>query len=372
MKQNNLGQIAWLILLVLLLAMVTVMPAAAQGPDDEEGDVSVQVGFATLAWNPPAGINVPVGGASAINRVNITQAFEATGFVLEIGYDAAVVTPDFVNVRPGTLLPGVANVDYFFRALPMATAPGCAAGAAIPAGLRITVAYFNLDLGLIEGSGPLVEIPWRHAGGAGPSFLCVDPANSKLVDQQGVQALFPLTLTAVFPVAPINQFRIGLQGGKFSNLDPGPGSAPFQIPAANVVNVTVNGAPCIVTPVPPPPADGHCSPGFPPPYDVVVQRPGYLDVNVNFATSTDVRSIYMLAGDLNNDNQINILDMVNMAILLNAPPFVYNGLQAPGTEQGDFTGPGFIPNGVVDISDLVLVARNFGRSGPTNGSGGEF
>lgn len=368
MKQNNLGKITWLILLLLLLAALTVMPAAAQGPDGEE-DVSIQVGFTAIQWNPPAGISVPVGGASAINRVNITGAFEASAFVLEIGYDAAVVQPDLANIQPGNLLSGTPGVDFFWDKDFMAVAPGCAAGAAIPAGIRITVAYLNSGVP-IEGSGPLVEIPWQHAGGADPSFLCVDPVNSQLVDQQGIAAAFPLTITPVNVVAPVNQFRIGLQGGKFSNLSPALGSAPFQIPAANVVNVTVNGLPCIVLPAAPP-ADGSCAPGFPPPYDVTVERPGYLDVEVTFATNVDVRSIYMLPGDLDNNNEINILDLVNMANLL-GNTFAYTGLQPAGLEQADFTGAGFTPDGIIDIRDLVFVARNFGRSGPTDGTGAEF
>jgi hypothetical protein len=37
-------------------------------------------------------------------------------------------------------------------------------------------------------------------------------------------------------------------------------------------------------------------------------------------------------------------------------------------EHYDFSGPGLLPNGVIDISDLVIVARNFGRSGTTDGT----
>lgn len=361
------------VVLLLLLVAVAIVPASAQGPEGEGEDVSIQVAFAALLWNPPAGINIPVGGASSINRVIITQAEEATAFVLEIGYDAAVVAPDMApgKIQPGNLLPGTPGVDYFFRALPMAVAPACAAPLGIPAGLRITVAYFNSEAGLIEGSGPLVEIPWQHVAGPGPSSLCIDPVNSKLVDQLGVFVPFPLTMTPVAIVAPVNQFRIGLQGGKPSNLTPL--AAPLAIPAANVIAVTVNGPPCILTPVAPPPADGHCAPGFPPPYDVRVTRPGYLDVKVNFATNADVRSIYMLAGNMNGDSIINILDLVTMVPLLGNvfayPPGV------PILEQADFTGgaaPPFGPDGIIDIRDFVFVARNFGRSGPTDGTGSEF
>ena len=46
------------------------------------------------------------------------------------------------------------------------------------------------------------------------------------------------------------------------------------------------------------------------------------------------------------------------------------------TEAADFTGPGHAPDGVINIMDLVLMAKNFGSDGPTDGTppagGGSF
>nr|HMQ54863.1 dockerin type I domain-containing protein [Anaerolineae bacterium] len=74
-------------------------------------------------------------------------------------------------------------------------------------------------------------------------------------------------------------------------------------------------------------------------------------------------SPYMPAGDLNNDGVINILDIQLMASLINSPVGTSTLSRA-----ADFTGPGFTNDGLVDILDLVLVARNFGKSGPTAGT----
>lgn len=354
MKQNSLGKIAWLILLALLLAALTVMPAAAQEPEEDVS--SQQATVAAMLWNP-VNMEVPLLGATAVNRINVEGASDVFAFTLNIGYDANVVTPDIPNIRPGRVLPGTEGVDYVVYRTPLGAAPACAAGVT-PAGFSVTVAYVS-DAGPIVGSGSLLEIPWiAHNGGV--SNVCID-ATSQLADQVGNFLPIPGVPinTALTVVAPANRFRIGLQGGKPSFW------TAVQVPVANLIDVQVNSNPCIVDPF------GNCNPFDGPPYAVSVNRAGYLDVNVSFASNNDVRSIYMLAGDLNDDRSINILDLVSMATRLGQPPFVYNGLQNVNLEEADFTGPGYFPNGIVDIADLVLVARNFGKTGPTDGTAPE-
>jgi hypothetical protein len=344
MKQNMFKLTGVALLLALLVALI-VAPASAQGPD-EPGDVGSQAaGFTAIAWNPTV-MQVPINGATAVNRIQVNGASQIFAFTLEVGYDADRVTPDLANVLPGGLLPGTRGVDYFFSVSPTASAPCVPVGAVVPAGFRVIVGYVP-GAGPVEGSGPLVEIPWKaHNGPA--SGICIAPT-SQVVDQVGLGTSIPLTNGTLTVVAPSNRFRIGLQGGKPSGL------TAANVPAVNVINVTVNGLPCPVI-------ANSCNPFDGAPYDVKVIRPGYLDVAVNFATNSDVRSIYMLAGDLNSDKTINLLDLVQMAALL-GNTFVYNGLQSPALERADF-----VTNGTINIADLVFVARNFGKTGPTDGT----
>jgi hypothetical protein len=66
---------------------------------------------------------------------------------------------------------------------------------------------------------------------------------------------------------------------------------------------------------------------------------------------------------------VNIFDIQLAASLLGSPVGATTISNA-----ADFTGPGYTPDGVINIMDLVLVAKNFGATGPTNGTipGGSF
>ena len=68
------------------------------------------------------------------------------------------------------------------------------------------------------------------------------------------------------------------------------------------------------------------------------------------------------------DHEINIIDIQIMINLFG--PVGANTISV----AADYTGPGHLPDGVVNIMDLVLVAKNFGASGPTEGTppGGDF
>jgi len=352
MTLKNFCKAAYLGLLLLFLVAVMVGPAAAQEPEGEE-DVSSQAAtFTSIFWNP-ASMQVPLLGATAVNRIFINGANQVYGFTLEIGYNANVVTPDFADIQPGSLLPGARGVDYLWTVSPMTTPPACAGGVT-PAGIRISVAYLD-GVGPIEGSGALVEIPWKaHNGGA--TLVCINPITSRVADQLGLGVPIPAAVNTILTVvAPSTRFRIGLQGGKHAGLPVPP------LLANHATVVTVNG---LLRPVAVPPAQATVDTDAAlPPYDVEIRRLGYLDVSTTFATNADVRTVYMVAGDVNDDNQINILDLSLIASLLGQPAPIGGTL-----EHFDFTGPGLLPNGIIDITDLVLVARNYGRTGPTDGT----
>jgi hypothetical protein len=99
-----------------------------------------------------------------------------------------------------------------------------------------------------------------------------------------------------------------------------------------------------------------------------VSRIGYLDAEASLSDQHNSTSIWLQAGDLNGDNVINILDIQLMASLLGSST-------GPSTlsQAADYSGPAApgvapAPDGVINIIDLVLVAKNFGVEGPTDGN----
>ncbi|NJN93436.1 MAG: hypothetical protein HC875_04770 [Anaerolineales bacterium] len=157
------------------------------------------------------------------------------------------------------------------------------------------------------------------------------------------------------------------------------------VPDDLFTDVRINGIyPCDTVSVDP---NGFCAFNglVPPPYTVDVSRFGYLDASTSFDDPHDSSSVFLWAGDLNDDEVINILDLVLMAGLLGSPvPAVnpptliaaadFTGPPSPGCTLPAVPGSPPCPDGVINIIDLVLVAKNFGAAGPTDGTppGGTF
>jgi YVTN family beta-propeller protein len=85
-----------------------------------------------------------------------------------------------------------------------------------------------------------------------------------------------------------------------------------------------------------------------------IRYPGYLDViapiKANLDTLLDMGEITLIGGDMNDDNEINILDLALV-----------------GAQFGsDTSGADLNGDGTVDILDLTLVGANFGKSGPVS------
>jgi hypothetical protein len=365
MKQKILCKTTWLILLLLVLAVVTVLPAAAQEPD---GDVSVQVvDFAAFLWNPAA-TSVSRGDGTVVQKLDVQGASEFSGLTLAVGYSASVVSPQ--DVRPGDLLPGTRGVDYNFTVLTGGGALECGGDASF----TVNIVYFDPTV-TINGSGSVLDIVWRSDPDAAigdVADICLDGATSLVTDNGGFPGPavvdVPGTITVVAP--SIFTFQIGLEGGKDAGLIVG------AVPEFIFTDVKINGIyPCDGGSVGPAGICPFNNSSVPPPYTVDVSRIGYLSAKASFSDPHQSSSIFLLAGDLNKDKVINILDIVLMASVLNQPA-------GPSTlsQAADFTGapPGVglppAPDGLINIIDLVLVAKNFGVSGPTNGvpPGGTF
>ena len=204
---------------------------------------------------------------------------------------------------------------------------------------------------------PLRSDPTTSVGDV--ATVCLDGASSLVVDN-GAVAGPPIPNTfGVIQIQPFNvfKFQIGLEGGKNSGL------IQLAVPSVIFTDVKINGIfSCDGGGVDP---TGYCAFNgvATPPYIIAVSRRGYLDVETSFDDPTDSSSVFMLAGDLNGDNQINILDIQLMANLFGSVGSSTISVAADYTD-----------NGTVDIVDLVLVAKNFGKSGPTEGipPGGDF
>ena len=361
MKLKNFLKLVYLGLFLSIIAGLTVVPATAQEPEvTEEPDVEAQVvDFTAFLWNPAWAL-VARNNGTVVQKLNIDGAQQISGFTLAIAYDSNIISPQLV--RPGALLPGTRGVDYFFSVTPGGGGLGCGGDASF----KVNVAYLDPTLA-IGGSGSLLEIVWRSdpASSVGDvATVCLDGISSLVVDNGGVAGPpIPNTVGAI-QVEPFNlfKFQIGLEGGKNSGLiEP-------AVPSFIYTDVKINGLyNCDGGGVDP---LGYCAYNgvAGPPYTVKVSRLGYLDVETTFNQPTDSSSVFMLAGDLNSDNKINILDIQLMVNLFG--PVGPNAI----SRAADFTGPGHTPNGLVDIMDLVLVAKNFGASGPTAGTppGGTF
>lgn len=362
MKQSKFLKPITLLLFMLLLVTVVVAPAAAQEPED--GDVEVQiVDFSELLWNP-ADTSVSRGGGTVLTKLNIVGAQQISGFTIQVQYNASVINP--VSVEPGSLLPGTRGVDYFFMVQPGAAIDDNNACDGADTAFNVNVAYFDPTV-QINGTGDLFKVLWRSDPDAAVGDLgnfCVAGSASNVVDNGGAvgPAISDVTGTITIEPASVFAFQIGLEGGKNSGLE--------EATSANdiVTEVTINGIyPCDGGAVD---IDGFCTfnnTTSPPPYEIHISRRGYLDATMSFEDPQDASAVWLWAGDLNDDNVVNILDIQLMASVLNTPM-----TNSPLWVSADFTGPGSppTPDGAVNIIDLVLVAKNFGLTGPTDGSPG--
>jgi hypothetical protein len=344
------------ILLLALVSLLTLLPVAAQEPDVEAQIVD----FVEFIWNPDTTV-VARGDGSVRTELVMVGAQQVSGFSLVIGYNASVIKPD--SIDPGDLLPGTPGVDYFFTVQTGGNGVNCEDG--LDSSFTIHVAYFDPTV-TIEGTGPVADITWRSdpdAAVGDVGYICLSGGDSLVVDNGGVPSLTPVVDTlGTIIIEPANLFKIqlGLEGGKNS------GDVILAAPEEIYTIVTINGIyPCDSGGVD---ALGFCAfnnATTSPPYAISVNRFGYLSAQATFAGGTDATSIWLLAGDLNDDDVVNILDIQLLASLMGAPVVATSPTLL---HAADYTGPGFLPDNVVNIQDLVLVARNFGVSGPTDGT----
>ncbi|MBN1991636.1 MAG: hypothetical protein JW953_02960 [Anaerolineae bacterium] len=350
MKYQNLSQLFHIaFIFVLLLTVATVTPVTAQEPETDESEVEIQiVDFIRFLWNPEE-TSISRGDGAVVTSLNIEGAQQISGFTLAIAYDASIVSPS--DVRPGALLPGTKGVDYFFTVTNGGIGLNCGGDSSF------LINFVVLEPRLtIEGSGSLVDILWRSDPDAAvddEARICLDGSDSLIVDNNGVKSRTAVVDTVgkitVIPQS-IFRFQILLEGGKNS------GEVADVVPEPIFTQITINNTySCDGQGVD---KDGFCAfnnATQEPPYFIQVNRTGYLEAVVSLDEPTDATSILLLAGDLNNDNVVNILDIRQMAGLLGQTVGPYTMAEA-----ADYTS-----DDKLDIMDLVLVAKNYGMAGPT-------
>ena len=371
MNFSYLLKAARLVLLLLLLGAIMVTPALAQDPDDEESDVSIQqVDFTSFLWNPSA-IAMRQNDGIGITKLHIVGAQQVYALNLVLEYDnTRLATVQASDITPGPLLQGTQGVDYFMQVMPPTSlfAPVCGGNARV----NISVTYLpGSPVGPISGTGTLFEIAWRAGTliGAAPACLVPSPF-SQVIDNGGTLSLTPVPLTPLGILIGVSGglsiLQIGLEGGEWAH---------DQISnPTHIAEVFVNS----VLTCPPYLLGSHCQ--FPTPatpFTVEVKRPGYIDAKGTFNNPSDLSSVTLLAGDTDGDNDVDIFDLTAIATKLGQnfsallpcpyPPPPPNFAVPNNLEIMDYTGPGFppTPDCIINILDLVLVAKNFGNAGVT-------
>ncbi len=353
--------IAMLVLLMfVVLTSVMIAPALAQEP--KEGEVGIQqVDFNEFKWDPEVITvtkrGVPNQGLGSLG-IRVEGAQQIAGMTLVVGYDGAAIDILHTEIEPGLIVKGTRNVDYYLNPRKyFGTAPpnvSCGSQSYV----TIDMAYLDGTLSSpIEGTGTVFNIPFTTVDNVtvpSTTTLCLDGSASLVVDNGGLTSTTSIqNITATVNIAGANishvRFLVGLEGGKPSDY------AAFT----DRTEVTVNGTSVTLTDI----YFDQVVATFP--AEVTIERPGYVDVQFTLNNADEAEPVILLAGDTNGDNKINILDLQDIAHHLGETVNATN-------ERMDYTGPGFNPDGIIDIRDLVIAVRNFGLSGPTSGesSGG--
>ena len=329
------------ILFLLLLFTFLLAPAAAQEPA-VEGDVAAQTiaAFSDIFLSPDP-VNVPVDAIGAL-EIEVEDAANVFGFTLTMNYDGNDVQIVPGQVNPGSLLPGTRGVDYFMTVTQPFPTGAELCGNSV---LVVTVTYLNAAAGPIQGSGPVVELPVKGKT-IGLTDVCLNGAQSDLTDLSGLGfGGLPDSFAGVDVIAA-DFLRITLQGGKWT--DPRP-----VLGGVHSLEVEVNNNPVIVVDA----SENAYALVGPGPYDSIeVSRPGYLSASIS-DNEDELPLVDLLAGDVNLDDKINIFDLVLMAQN-------YWGATVTPTSLPQIEAADFDDNGTVGLTDLVLAANNFGKSGP--------
>lgn len=398
MRYLNMLKQSRFVILALLLIAFSVVPAAAQEPGEQGGEVgaaqSLHAGFclnpnsntlATPACPAGAAQTVPSGGTAA-TEVTVGAVDNLASVTVAFDYNKDVVRVK--DVRAGSLFDGLTEgVDYridkskiagYAAPLDAVNEPaipgpgGCGVGSTCwRSYISITIYNYANPRIPVHGNGSLIKIYWQVqsvAVGADsivtfPILSMADPSGSSIwpcLPSDGVNpnpycgpmpiAFLPLNvaptayLVAGSPSTAGLSFQVALEGGKVAGDDSPFTTVPPDVTATAGVFVDVADA------------QGYISIPYAAAYpSVTVSRPGYLSAQAsNVLPGQNLGLVTLLAGDVTGDNTVNIFDLTVVAGSLNSPVGT-----SPSLELMDFNG-----DGVVTIADLAMIAKNYGLSGP--------
>ncbi len=399
---GKLGSVRF-VLLALLLVTLSALPAAAQGPGDEGGDVgaaqSLHAGFCVNPnSNSVAGPACPAGtpqtvpsSGTAVTEVTVSAVDNLASVMIAFDYNSDVVRVK--DVLPGSLFTNLTpGVDYTMDRgkiggygapidpvnEPAMPGPGgCGVNSTCwRSYVSITIFNFSSHKIPLSGNGSLIKIYWNVRPAAfGDDSIVTFPILS-LADKSGStiwpclpsDGVNPNPYCGPMPIAflPLNvapdanlvvgspstaglTFQVALEGGK----QPGDDDPNTNFPTPEYfTDVTVVAGPFVDV------ADqfGNIVIPYSTAYPLVtVSRPGYLTAQaVNVRPHDDLGLVTLLAGDVTGDDVVNIFDLTVTAGSLNAP--VGN---STALEIMDFNG-----DGVITIADLALIAKNYNMAGP--------
>ncbi|OQY46521.1 MAG: hypothetical protein B6242_07515 [Anaerolineaceae bacterium 4572_78] len=246
----------------------------------------------------------------------------------------------------------------------------------------VSIAILNPSKKLLYSSGSLINIEWAIENrplndGTYVVFTIIDPKNNRGLsippcfgysNTTGCTNLNPNVVTTL-PVEELpiigalqvrssassgHSFRVSLQALDLTN----PVNLVTNKMTGIQVRVTqmgsiINGSVDRTT--------GEVALSLPSPYDkLTVSRLGYLDSQGENINTENLYQVTLLAGDLNDDNVINIFDLTLIATNLGR-----NTWDGGNVIYGDLANMDYTTNGVIDIADLVIVANNFRTYGPS-------
>ncbi len=378
-----------LILAVLLLSLSAPI-ASAQPPSTYASITLTGVTSGTPAVGSDFTTDMEVSITTTESGVVGVEAY--------IGYDATRVVP----VDTNSSVPGVQPAELrsdFFGVNPTPAANEVLAGASCPGGFADCIHVAMVGPAQTNNTGVVARLHWRGVAAGVGGFIILNPVVAPppyppapftaLSDANGY--LIPLNSYPVTPIVILGADNVGIIGIVLRQGVPpavGPGThGCTQIIATSGVGFIAGPAFTLIAPPPDLPAQVNTAGGFRlaiasgGTYTVRASYPGYLQAQkANVSVSGGLVSLgttKLYGGDVNGDNNINILDIVTIIGSLGSTGVPVGSSVAACTMDGYPGNPPPPPamppdsavdindDGVVNISDLAITAGNFGKTGPT-------